>query len=226
MHTSERPGEHGGWWFLRRRHPHNPVSYLDRSPRPLVSSSRPADKSARLSLLPPMSAWRRLPSVVPTTEHEIDIRQLLPRRDEVSVHLDVQGGGKRRACIWRKAAQVRSLLAQFRVSGGVIPAARVGLHLWVLGVTRPRAAKGPVISYIGLYLLRIVQSSRGLGKPCNPCRKRLSCVECDWTAEDVVDRVMALASAGGAGFCGGSGIRAPAATGSSSRGTSIAKLPG
>jgi hypothetical protein len=36
---------------------------------------------------------------------------------------------------------------------------------------------------IGFYLLRIVQPSR-LGKPCNPCMKRLSCVECDWTAED------------------------------------------
>src|SRR5437588_1494296 len=79
---------------------------------------------------------------------------------------------------------------------------------------------------LDFYLLRIVQPSRGLGTSCSPRMERLSCIECDWTAEDVVDRVLTLASAGGTGFCGGSGIRAPAATGSSSRGTSIAKLPG
>src|ERR1700720_772934 len=69
-----------------------------------------------------------------------------------------------------------------------------------------------------LYLLCIVLPSRGLGTSRNPRMERLSCIECDWTAEDVVDRVLTLGSAGGAGFCGGSGIRAPAATGSSSRG--------
>ena len=35
MHTSERPGEHGGWWFLRRRHPQL-ASYPGRRRRPPV----------------------------------------------------------------------------------------------------------------------------------------------------------------------------------------------
>src|SRR6516162_8401124 len=53
------------------------------------------------------------------------------------------------------------------------------------------------------------------------------CIEYGRTAEDFTDCALflALTSAGGGGFCGGRGIRVPAATGSISRGTSIAKLP-
>ena len=61
------------------------------------------------------------------------------------------------------------------------------------------------------HLLRIVQPSAGLATSRLGASRnrigRLSCVACDWTA----NRVLALASAGGTGLCGGSGIRAPAA---------------
>jgi len=43
---------------------------------------------------------------------------------------------------------------------------------------------------------------------------------------EVAKEVLTLACATNDGFAGGSGIRAPAVTGSSSRGTSKAKLPG
>jgi Ion channel len=82
------------------------------------------------------------------------------------------------------------------------------------------------LANVELYLLRIIQPPR-VWHVLQSSMERLSCVGCEGTTtEDFADRFPASASAGTCGFHGGSGIRAPAAIGSISRGTSMAKSPG
>src|SRR6516162_10126808 len=131
---------------------------------------------------------------------------------------------------WLREAKVgqKPQRAQFKWARGV----RIGQAgedcFWSCVWVRDRCSRR-------VYLLRIIQPAAGLaiaglvaaglGASCKTGTGRRGCVACDWTAVDGFDGVLTFSSGGGAGLFGGSCIRAPAATGSSSRGTSIAKLP-